>query len=359
MRRLVGLALLAACTPADDVARDASRTDVPAAAATPAAGDVRVVAERWVSEADTLWDLDTPALWTDGREGRVLVTGKGSHDLRVFDAATGGTLTPIGHPGAELGAFQRPNAVVVVGDHALVVERDNARVQVLSLPEGTPTGTFGEGQLRYPYGVAWSGKPDDLTLWITDDYEVAGEAAPDLSGRVHRFHLRLDAAGRPEVLDHRAIGQSEGEGALEVVETIGVDPAAGLLFIADEARKRYLRFDTAGVFLGDALAAGWVEGDPEGVALVACGGGGGYWIATDQRPDVSLFHVFRRADLGRVGTFRGEITTNTDGVTFASVPVPGLGGPAFFAVHDDQAVAAFAWSDIAAALDLPGGCLPD
>ena len=66
----------------------------------------------------------------------VLVTGKGSHDLRVFDGATGALMEPIGHAGSGAGQFLRPNGVRVVQDFALVVERDNRRIPVLGMPGG-------------------------------------------------------------------------------------------------------------------------------------------------------------------------------------------------------------------------------
>jgi 3-phytase len=48
----------------------------------------------------------------------------------------------------------------------------------------------------------------------------------------------------------------------------------------------------------------------------------------------------------------GRTTANTDGVWLAREGVPGFDMGAFFAVHDDQAVSAFDWQEIVAALDL-------
>ncbi len=68
---------------------------------------------------------------------------------------------------------------------------------------------------------------------------------------------------------------------------------------------------------------------------------------------MSWFRVFRREDLGFLGSFRGEVTANTDGVTFAPGILPGFDGPASFATYDDQGVSVFAWDEIASALALP------
>ena len=344
---LLGLTACGGGEEGGGTARDAAR---------PAAPPEVVVRERWVSPTDTAWDIDTPALWVGSGEGRVLATAKATHDLKVFDAATGALLPAIGGEGSALGSFLRPNAVLVVGDLAFTVERDNHRVQVTRMPEGTPIGVFGEDLLVKPYGAVIHGALPTLTFWITDDYDVPADGSGDLTRRIHRFDVGFDGDGAPTVLAHATHGEAEGPGALAVVETIGLDAAANRLMVADEERKAYLVYDTLGGFTGTMLAQGLVTGDPEGMALVTCADGGGYWIVTDQQPTVSWFRLFRRGDLGYVGAFRGEVTANTDGVSFASGSVPGFDGPVFFAVHDDQGVSAFAWSDVAEALRLEGGC---
>lgn len=327
----------------------------PATESTPeVTGRIVEVRERWVSEADTAWNLDTPALLGSGDSAVVLVTAKGTHDLKVFDAATGATLPAIGTPGAGAGQFMRPNAVYTVGDLSLVVERDNHRIQVLKGASTTPAGSFGEAELALPYGIAVAGALPDLTLWVTDDFEATAER--DLSHRVHRFDVRFAEDGTPTVLGNRVIGTAEGEGALAVVETIGVDPQRNRLLIADEVQKAYLVFDTAGIYQGERMGDGFISGDPEGMALVGCPDGSGYWIATDQQDGASFFRVFRRDDLHYIGTFHGPRTNNTDGVSFAPGSVAGFDGPAFFAVDDDQALSAFAWTDIVDALGLQTGC---
>lgn len=319
---------------------------------------VAIVAEAWISPADTALDVDTPALWTDGRTGIVVVTGKASHDLRLYDGATGETLGSLGREGAGLGEFSRPNGVIVVDDFALVVERDNGRVQVLRMPDGESLGWFGQDVLEYPYGLAATGTPSDLTVWVTDDYEYEEDVVPqDLTHRLHRFRVSLPAGASPEVSQHDAFGAADGAGALRVVESIQVDSAGGDVFVADESRRSYLRYDDQGAWVaGPALGAGYVTGDPEGIVLVECRGGGGYWVATDQQEEVSLFRVFSRLDLAYLGAFRGVTTANTDGTTFAVGPVPGFPRGVLYAIHDDQALSAFSWPAVVDALGLRADC---
>jgi 3-phytase len=85
---------------------------------------------------------------------------------------------------------------------------------------------------------------------------------------------------------------------------------------------------------------------------MACKDGGGYWIGTDQFKDRSLFHVFDRRTLAPVGEFAGRLTANTDGVWLDAHGDERFPRGVMYALHDDQAVAAFDWRDIAAALKL-------
>ena len=143
---------------------------------------------------------------------------------------------------------------------------------------------------------------------------------------------------------------------------------------------RFARGPSAGNFLHDQME--WLAGDgfalqpgtptaerlakrceragfkaqAEGLALWACADGSGYWIATDQFKDRSLFHVFDRQDLAYRGAFAGEKTANTDGVWLHQAATARFPAGVFYAVHDDMGVAAFDWRDVAKALDLRADC---
>lgn len=302
-------------------------------------------------------DVDTPALWTDGTRSLVVVTAKATHDLKLFDGVDGSFVRALGREGEGLGDFRRPNGVIVHGPYALVVERDNHRVQVLRMPEGRSLGVFGSEELEYPYGLAAMGSAGELTVWITDDYEYEEDVVPDdLTRRVHRFDVTLSPHGAPKVAGHRAFGAPHGDGALRVVESIQVDPEMGRLFVADESRRSYLEYGLDGRFRGGRLGAGRIEGDPEGIMLVRCGAEGGVWTVTDQQEDVSLFRLFERSSLEPRGVFRGRTTANTDGATFVPGPVPGFPRGVIYAVHDDQAISAFDWGDVVDGLALGSDC---
>jgi 3-phytase len=160
----LGLVLLAACSTAP-----APRPATPAAPVA-TAPNVITVRERYVSVETPADELDSLATWTtdDGRTW-VIATGKSSHKLAVYDGDSGERLREVGGEGNGPGQFYRPNGIAVFGDNVFVVERDNHRVQVLSLPDFKVVGTFGEKELRSPYGI-WldEAEPGELSVYVTD-----------------------------------------------------------------------------------------------------------------------------------------------------------------------------------------------
>jgi 3-phytase len=313
---------------------------------------VAQVHEAWISAFEPGDDVDSVAV--DAAGTMVIATTKATHQLLVLDAANGELRSRIGGPGTALGRFMRPNGIAVVGDLALVVERDNQRVQVLRLPELAPLTVLGEDVLERPYGIAAAASLDGtIDLWVTDNFDrMTSGVKPDLrlAERVRHWRLKEDAGG---VAAERlaSFGEVEGRGALHKVETIGVDPVRRLLLVADETPERMglVVYTVDGSFTGTVVGADVFRAEPEGIALWACGDGG-YWIATDQHEALSVFHLFDSRSFEHVGAFSGKVTANTDGIGITTESLPGFPRGAFFAVHNDGAVAAFDLERVAAAI---------
>jgi len=317
-----------------------------------------VVPELYESERYPADNIDSLAVWAPGRW--LVCTSKSTDRLLVFDTGSGRLVREFGTSGEGPGNFRRPNGVAVVGDLALVVERDNRRVQVLHLPDLEPLGMVGVGELRNPYGLAaFAGPGGAVELYVTDSYLDAGGAVPAPAALNERVkHFRLVRAGDGFVAELvRAFGDTRGAGVLRLVESIAVDPVYRRLLVADEheAARDIKVYDLEGRFTGVVLGRGHYASDPEGIALVTCGTGG-WWVTTDQRQQRTLFHLYDRQRLAYAGAFVGRRVANTDGIAVAGVGCAAHPGGALFAVDDDQAVAAFAWSSVAAALGLSASC---
>lgn len=317
-----------------------------------------LVPELYESDRYPAENIDSLAVWESGRQ--ILCTAKSTDRLLVFETSAGRLVRAFGETGSALGQFRRPNGVAMVGDYALVVERDNRRVQVLLLPDLVPLGSFGEDDLRNPYGLAAFVMADgDIEVYVTDSYlDEDGEVPPgtELGERVKHYRVRV-ASGTVSADLVRRFGETSGSGVLHLVESIAVDSDRGRLLIADEhADARDIKvYDLAGNYTGVVLGRGHYLHEPEGIALMSCGAGG-WWITTDQRQQRTVFHLYARDSLNYAGAFVGRRVANTDGIAVHGIDSLSGDAGVLFAVDDDQAVAAFEWSAIARSLGLPSDC---
>ncbi|QWP76579.1 phytase [Lysobacter sp. K5869] len=327
----------------------------------------RTIPERFVSDPSAQDELDSLATWpaADGSTW-LIASAKSTHRLAVYDADSGKRLREFGGKGEALGQFKRPNGLAVFGDYLFVAERDNHRVQVLRLPEFAPLGSFGEAQLRSPYGL-WLNEtaPGELEVYVTDNFMYGAKfdqvpALNELDQRVRRYRLRFDEAERMSSDYLGAFGDTSDAAALRIVESIAGDAAGDRLLIADEDLRRastLREYTLAGRYTGRAVPPGSFSAQAEGVALWSCARGAGYWIAVDQLDPQTVFHVFERDSLRPVGSFRGEATAHTDGIALHAAATRAFPYGALYAVDDDRAVTAFDLGDVARALQLQADCL--
>jgi 3-phytase len=267
----------------------------------------------------------------------------------------------MGGGGSEPGSLDRPNGIAVVDDLMWVVERDNARVQVFTLPDFRPIGIFGGAELRKPYGIAIVPEGDGVyATYITDNYEFVEDEVPAdslLGERIRHFRVTVRADGLTARVAN-TFGDTAGPGVLRVVESIAVDPTNDRLLIAEEQEGASMIkvYTLGGRFTGEIIDARFFSYQAEGIVLYGCDASAGYWVATDQSTEVNTFHVFDRISLEHLGSFRGRTVLNTDGIALTQTPFDGFTAGAFFAVHNDGSVAAFRWADIAGALGLRSDC---
>lgn len=329
-----------------------------------------VVKEAFVTPLTPEDNVDSPALWMspDG-SALLLATGKKTGHLVTYDGDTGAALGARGSKGAGPGQFDRPNGIFVHGDLVFVVERDNHRVQALRLPSMTPLGTFGDADLKQPYGIWLRATGDDsFDVLVTDAY-MAGKdardedivpALPALKNRIKRYAVRIDADGLHARLTG-TIGDTTTAGAIRVPESVWGDPTHDRLLIAEEdlATGTAVReYSMGGRYRDRTIGAERFKAQAEGIALWQCPDGSGYWLTTDQFKDRSLFHVWDRATLAHLGAFAGNTVGNTDGVWLHQGATPRFPDGVFYAVHDDMGVGAFDWRDVARALGLKQRCTP-
>lgn len=350
------------------------------------ASDLTVIDESFVTPSQEADNLDSIGIYNKDGNHWAIVTSKASHFLVVFDAVSGQKIREVGSKGKGRLQFERPNGILVLDDYVFVVERDNKRVQVLKLPEFRFVTLVGRSVLKRPYGLdAYRMGNGDIRMYVTDDYKVPAAVAltmetPDAEDKadLEEELAQEAAAGLPSTIDDdffgerikqftlslsgykvkvnfdKAFGAKSGPGQLYKVESITADPINNRLYICDEKgpSKGIKIYSLDGHFTDRTLDNVDFGGEPEGVAIFPVGTSGGYLVCTDQQPDVSVFHVFERSSLRLLGSFRGNKTTNTDGIVVHSQAMGTLLKGGMWAIHDDQALSGFDWDAVAKALGL-------
>jgi len=367
----VAMALaIAGCSPATstDEASAAATAAAAPASADEAGGErsVATIAEAFLSPMTPDDNIDSPASWQapDGKTW-LIATAKATDKLVVYDGSTGQHLRDVGSAGTALGQFDRPNGISVTDDLLWIVERDNHRVQVFSLPDFTPLAVFGEQDLRKPYGVWVDKRTDGYSVYVTDSWDDGEDAQgndilpplAELDKRVRQYHVSRNNNEVKATLT-ASIGDTTEKGALRVVESIWGDPANDRLLIAEEDEtyaNEFKVYTLAGRFTGTTFGAGVFKAQAEGVMLRTCGKNG-WWITTEQGKGRSVFHLFDRHTLKPVGAFQGNTVANTDGIWMQQAPTARFPHGALYAVHDDQGVVAFDWETVAKQLALPLEC---
>ena len=323
-----------------------------------------VVKEAFVTAASPEENIDSPASWLQDGKRMLVASAKATDQLVVYDGDTGQRLRTVGGTGTALGQLQRPNGVATIDDRYLfVVERDNHRVQMFQLPDFTPLLAFGADALQQPYGLWVQPKGEGYEVLVSDAY-MAGEDAQgediipplaQLDRRFRRYEL-TQAGGKWTARDAGAFGDTGAAGAIRVPESLFGDAANNRLLVAEEdvPTGTLLReYDLQGRYLGRDVGKGQYVAQAEGIALMRCADGSGWWVASDQFADRTVFHLFDRRSLAHVGSFAGEVTGLTDGVWLDERGDARFPQGVLYASHLDLGVAAFDWRDIAAALELP------
>lgn len=331
------------------------------------AGELRRVPQAWASTGVAYDNTDSlVACVLPDRRVAVLATSKEGNRVHVFDASTGKHLADFGRKGSGEGELRRPNGIAVAkfvregeedtlarskrdqhaaGDEpaavALVVERDNHRVQAFRIGSWKPIGIFGARELRRPYGLALSRQESGTYLYVTQV-----DASPDKTVLVFRLTCDADTLRGTFV---RHLGNASGDGAILTPESILVDDELDRVLVCEEekGRKGVRVYTREGRFTGTVFGDE-VQGDPEGLVILPSGqaesapGGQGVIILTDQQNEITLWRCYDRRSFRPMGVFTGSPhIAATDGICLYPAAFPNFPRGAFFAVHDDREIRAY------------------
>jgi hypothetical protein len=363
------LVLATACAP-----RAAPATPAPPAA--PAAEDVAAdPAPEDAAEVVTLAFVEVAPLWETvprpeegfagldvwpggGQRPWLVVAAAASHRLVIVDAGSGELLRELGALGERPGSFREPVDVAVAGDLAFVVERGNARVQVVRLPGLATAGFLGEGELERPAAVAVEPAAEGWTVWVAEEAVVldaaaaldeaaavpsadAGYTPPPLPARavLHRLDVGADGSLR----DARRLDLDLGRGADPGrVAGLAVAPDGGGLFLSVASASPHVFDGRLESPLGER-PVDVLSGAVAGAEASPCGGG---WIVA--LPAGGLLAVSPDRPHAGVSLALDEEAVPV-AVAVARSPLSGLPAGTLYAVTADSRLVAVGGAELAAA----------
>ena len=301
-----------------------------------------------ISEWNDDDNIDSPTLWIsqDGSNSLIIATSKARHNLFVYNTSDLKLLKQIGKKGKDRLEFDRPNGIWVLDNYLFVCERDNHRIQVISLPDFNFIGFVGENLLIRPYGLSVINSNDYYDIYVTDQFEVENHIYPPyymLNQRVHHFKIKIEQNSIVEQNLENSFGDTLGKGQLIIVESIFADKEHNRLLIAEEDKNQNAVkiYDLNGNYLQQNLGEDLIQYQAEGIMLYDCGRGEGYYFLTDQdfyKTNNNTFHIYNRRDLKYVGSFISNNIQNTDGIWITNRKFSKFDKGALIAVNDDGGV---------------------
>lgn len=265
------------------------------------------------------------------RKHVIVVTVKDKNEIHVYNAMNGEFKKSIKRDNAF------PNGVTTINDQfVLVTERDNKQVAVFNSSMDF-LGTFGNDELRSPYGITFYKQEDGLyKVLVTDSYEYNNPR----EDRILTWDFTIDNESF-NVSSASVLGNP----TLYQVESIYADQHYQTLLVAEEMQEHHkvMALDLmTGEVKKEDLGNFNRGNDPEGIALVINKDNNGYWICTEQSKTDNRFHLYDRKTLEYMNTMYLDNVSYTDGIATAYMH----GKWFLYAVDNDARVVAFELPEI-------------
>ena len=265
------------------------------------------------------------------RKHVIVVTVKDKNEIHVYNAMNGEFKKSIKRDNAF------PNGVTTINDQfVLVTERDNKQVAVFNSSMDF-LGTFGNDELRSPYGITFYKQEDGLyKVLVTDSYEYNNPR----EDRILTWDFTIDNESF-NVSSATVLGNP----TLYQVESIYADQHYQTVLVAEEMKEHHkvMALDLmTGEVKKEDLGNFNRGNDPEGIALVINKDNNGYWICTEQSKTDNRFHLYDRKTLEYMNTMYLDNVSYTDGIATAYMH----GKWFLYAVDNDARVVAFELPEI-------------
>ena len=290
-----------------------------------------IVLDNPMFATDPLEDAGMDSIGFLMRKHVIVVTVKDKNEIHVYNAMNGEFKKSIKRDNAF------PNGVTTINDQfVLVTERDNKQVAVFNSSMDF-LGTFGNDELRSPYGITFYKQEEGLyKVLVTDSYEYNNPR----EDRILTWDFTIDNESF-NVSSATVLGNP----TLYQVESIYADQHYQTLLVAEEMKEHHkvMALDLmTGQVKKEDLGNFNRGNDPEGIALVINKDNNGYWICTEQSKTDNRFHLYDRKTLEYMNTMYLDNVSYTDGIATAYMH----GKWFLYAVDNDARVVAFELPEI-------------
>ena len=290
-----------------------------------------IVLDNQMFATDPVEDAGMDSIGFLMRKHVIVVTVKDKNEIHVYNAMNGEFKKSIKRDNAF------PNGVTTINDQFVVVtERDNKQVAVFNSSMDF-LGTFGNDELRSPYGITFYKQEEGLyKVLVTDSYEYNNPR----EDRILTWDFTIDNESF-NVSSATVLGNP----TLYQVESIYADQHYQTLLVAEELQEHHkvMALDLmTGEVKKEDLGNFNRGNDPEGIALVINKDNNGYWICTEQSKTDNRFHLYDRKTLEYMNTMYLDNVSYTDGIATAYMH----GKWFLYAVDNDARVVAFELPEI-------------
>ena len=236
------------------------------------------------------------------KEYWLFVLSNDSNKIFILNALSGKYIKSLGAYGDKVGEFDKPIDMVIYDDYLMVLEKDNHRVQVFSLPELIYIGFIGEIELSNPQCIeSVKLKKNDkefCCLYIGDNLDNK----PSRRKCYFRFIFEINKMGIYDIETLKIEPDNKGE--LGLIESIKFDSVNDNLFIVDKLAKDIKIFNFENNYKETILKDGF-KGEPGDIDLVKDTNRGMLFVGDFSRLD-NFFHIYSR-DLNHIMTLSSEL----------------------------------------------------
>jgi 3-phytase len=258
----------------------------------------------WKTLCHSKTSMDKLQWWYNkySKEYWLFILSKDCSKIFILNALSGKYIKSLGTCGDKVGEFDGPVDMTIYDDYLIILEKDNHRVQIFSLPELVYVGFIGEIELSNPNCIeSIKLKKDNkefCCLYIGDNLDNK----PSRRKCYFRFIFEINKMG---IYDTEVLKiEPDNKGELGYIESIRYDSVHDNLLIVDKLSKDIKVFNFENNYKKTILKDQF-KGEPGDIDLMKDNNKGMIFIGDFSRLD-NFFHIYSR-DLNYMMTLSSDI----------------------------------------------------